>query len=97
MIRTYIISDRNVVGLLLLLRCRGRICSSDMLLVNSDYGRVNKTAHFLMRSGLLEKEIADDHRNKIYWTITETGKVLANITHDLEYELERCARNGKVL
>ena len=94
---TQLFSDKNAVGLLLLLREESKISSTELLEVNSCYQTAMRAANLLCNAGLVERISAPDHRNKVYWQVTEIGMSMADRIYALERDFRKYLKDGKVL
>ncbi len=90
------IADRNLVGLLLLLREEERIRSTDLLSINSCYKTALNAANELHQAGLVCKVKAPDHQRKVYWYATERGLEIADRIYILDKEYKGYLRDSKL-
>jgi len=85
----YIICDRNVVGLLLLLHEREEVITSELIIVNSNYSLVRPVADKMLHAGILESRPSDKHCTKTYWRMTDKGQDIANLLFQAERQLSK--------
>ena len=83
----YIICDRNVVGLLLLLHEKGEVITSEMVKVNRNYSIVRPVADDMLSAGILESRPSGRHCTKTYWRMTDEGEVIAEFLFQAERHL----------
>ena len=76
MVLHYVLSDKNVVGLLLLLRSKKEIATSNMSEINQ-YGSVKTTALKLRSVGLVTSE-SSGRKNKLIWQLTPAALRIAD-------------------
>ena len=83
-VNLYLVFDRNVVGLILLIYKEGEVISTDMKKVNRNYGTIKPVADKLLKAGILKNRKSTKHSTKVIWELTEYGKEIA--VHLLEAE-----------
>ena len=91
MVIQYLISDRNVVGLLLLLRSKVEIATADMSEING-FCYVKGAALKLRSAKLITSEPADTNKNKLVWKLTPMGKTIADYLSKAEIGLTQAFR-----
>ncbi len=88
MVSYFQVSDRNVVGLLLLLRSKGEITTSCMTEINQ-YHAVKKAAVRLQSAGLVTSEQSGTRMTRMLWKLTPEGLAVANSLNDAEKGLKK--------
>ncbi len=76
MVLHYVLSDKNVVGLLLLLRSKKEIATSNMSEINQ-YGSV-KTCLLYTSDAADERSGSSGRKNKLIWKLTPEGLRIAD-------------------
>lgn len=88
MVSYFQVSDRNIVGLLLLLRSKGEITTSGMAEINQ-YDAVKKAAIRLQDAGLITSQQSGARMTRVLWKLTPDGMEVANSLHDAEVGLTK--------
>ncbi len=91
MVIQYLISDKNVVGLLLLLRSKVEIATADMSEING-FCYVKGAALKLRSAKLITSEPSDKNKNKLVWKLTPKGKKIADNLSEAEFGLTQAFR-----
>lgn len=89
MISKFHVSDRNVVGLLLILREDNNFNSGKMVSINMSYGNVRDAAVHLRDAGLLTSEESPDRKGKTMWSLTPEGRIVADSLAEAESGLNK--------
>ncbi len=88
MVSYFQVSDRNIVGLLLLLRSKGEITTSSMTEINQ-YDAVKKAAIRLQTAGLVTSEQSGARMTRMIWKLTPNGLEVANSLNEAEKGLNK--------
>jgi DNA-binding transcriptional ArsR family regulator len=88
MISRFHVSDRNIVGLLLILNSEEEFSSMSMSRINT-YDHVMETAIKLRDAGIITSEPSPDRQRKVIWKLTPQGKIIAKHLSDAERELRK--------
>ena len=88
MVSYFQVTDRNVVGLLLLLRSKGEITTTGMTEINQ-FDAVKKAAIKLRAAGLISSEQSGKRMTRVIWKLTPAGAEVANSLNEAEKGLNR--------
>jgi predicted transcriptional regulator len=83
MVDKYVLSDGNLVGVLLLMRMRGEIKTGQLSDVNTRYNTVKDIAVKLRDAGLVSMETFQG-KNTMVWKLTDKGKMIADLLYEAE-------------
>ncbi len=87
MTKEYIVGNKNVIGLILLIHQEGEVKSADFVRVNRNYSSIKPVAEMLLVMGILQTRKSESHSTKTYWAMTEKGERVANLLLQVERDL----------